>query len=262
MSVALRQPLMANRAVQVGTKVGARAWRRFAVPTVVAVLSILLALGFDAVTDPGFMPIEVVRVEGDLQHVSRSSLEQEIAPLARSGFFAVDLDRIYAAATSDPWVAAVSIRRIWPRGLLLRIRERQPYARWSGAAFVTAQGEVFEAAGVEQPQLPLLSGPKGKGREMVDAYQRFERRLNDIGLRVRELVQDERGSWRIVTADGMRVRLGREHVDERLDRLVETFPQLAGKGSRAVDEIDLRYTNGFALAWRSDDASQPMNGGQ
>jgi cell division protein FtsQ len=261
MSVALRQPLMANRPVRVADKTEIGGWRRKGMLALAAGLTTALALGFDAISDPDFMPIEVVRVEGDLLHVSRSGLEQKIAPLARSGFFAVDLDRIYAAATSEPWVEDVSIRRIWPRGLLIRIREREPFARWSQGAFVTAEGEVFEAAGVEQPQLPVLSGPPGKGREMVDAYVRFERRLNEIGLRIGELVQDDRGSWRIVTASGLQLRLGREHIDAQMQRLIEHFPSVAGEDSRAIEEIDLRYTNGFAIAWRSDDASQSMKGG-
>jgi cell division protein FtsQ len=261
MGVALRQPLMANRQVRLADKPGAEGRRRLGALVVAAGLTIALALGFDAITDPHFLPIEVVRVEGDLLHVSRSSLEQTITPLARSGFFAVDLDRIYAAATSEPWVEDVSIRRTWPRGLLIQIREREPFARWKQDAFVTAEGEVFEAEGVEQPQLPVLSGPSNKGREMVDAYVRFERRLNEIGLRISELVQDDRGSWRIITADGPQLRLGREHLDAQMQRLIEHFPRVASEDSRTIKEIDLRYTNGFAIAWRSDDASQSTNGG-
>jgi cell division protein FtsQ len=261
MGVALRLPLMANRRVNLAALSGSPLTRRVIALVLAGVLVAGLALSWEAFSDPRFMPVEVVRVQGDLQHVSREGLERQIAPLARDGFFTVDLDRIRAAAMSDPWVEEVSIRRTWPRGLLIRIHEREPFARWSEHELITTGGEVFDAAGIEQPRLPLLHGPRGRGREMIEAYLSFEQQLNRIGLRVAELVQDERGSWRIRTADGMQLRLGRAPMGERLERFVDYFPRIPSEGSGRLEQIDLRYTNGFALAWRGDDAARPVSGG-
>jgi cell division protein FtsQ len=261
MGIALRQPLMANRHIDLLALAGSARPRRLMALVLAGALAAVLALSWDAIRDPRFMPVEVVRVQGDLQHVSRAGLERKIAPLARDGFFAVDLDRIRAAAMSDPWVEEVSIRRTWPRGLLIQIEEREPFARWSGHELITTGGEVFESAGIELPRLPLLHGPRGSGREMIAAYLSFEHQVNRIGLRVAELVQDDRGSWRGRTADGMRLRLGRVRMDERLERFVDHFPRISSDGSRRLEHIDLRYTNGFALAWRDDDAVRPVNGG-
>jgi cell division septal protein FtsQ len=55
----------------------------------------------------------------------------------------------------------------------------------------------------------------------------------------------------LYTVDGIEVRLGTEHWDERLSRLEGVLAQLAGQGS-AVTAVDLRFRDQVVL----------QNGGQ
>ena len=66
---------------------------------------------------------------------------------------------------------------------------------------------------------------------------------------VERMVMDERGAWRIDLDGGQRIRLGKRNVTDRLNRFFGyVLPALAGELDR-VRYVDMRYTNGFAVAW-------------
>jgi cell division protein FtsQ len=45
------------------------------------------------------------------------------------------------------------------------------------------------------------------------------------------------------------LKLGRENVIERLLRFKRVYPKLKAMKTQAINSIDLRYTNGMAVAW-------------
>ena len=49
----------------------------------------------------------------------------------------------------------------------------------------------------------------------------------------------------------MTVRLGRRDVDERLDRFIRTASQVIAHRLNDIAYVDMRYSNGFAIGWRS-----------
>src|SRR5690606_41651933 len=49
--------------------------------------------------------------------------------------------------------------------------------------------------------------------------------------------------------NGTEVLGGRDEARARLQRFVRVLPQLLAAQARPLDRADLRYTNGFTLAW-------------
>ena len=58
----------------------------------------------------------------------------------------------------------------------------------------------------------------------------------------------------------MTVRLGRRDVDERLERFIRTAAGVIAHHVSDVAYVDMRYSNGFAIGWRTavTPASVPM----
>ncbi|HEX7156564.1 MAG TPA: FtsQ-type POTRA domain-containing protein, partial [Burkholderiaceae bacterium] len=54
-----------------------------------------------------------IEVSGDLRHVSRAAIRSAIAGRLAGNFFTMRLDDARRAFESVPWVAAVSVRRVW-----------------------------------------------------------------------------------------------------------------------------------------------------
>ncbi|GAL13019.1 cell division protein FtsQ [Vibrio astriarenae] len=72
--------------------------------------------------------------------------------------------------------------------------------------------------------------------------------FKDLGLAITSLVLNERRAWQIILDNGMRLELGKESMDERIDRFVSLYYQLGEKAQR-VSYIDLRYDTGAAIGW-------------
>jgi len=105
-------------------------------------------------------------------------------------------------------------------------------------------------------ELPLLSGPGGTERRVAEMYFGIEARLQRRGMTAVSLQLDDRGAWEIQLISGIRVRLGARMVETRLDRFFAALDKVIAAQVGDVDYVDMRYTNGFAIGWKS---RAPMN---
>jgi cell division protein FtsQ len=195
-------------------------------------------------------PLRTLRVQGQLQRVDEAKLRAIVLPYARRGFFAVPLDRIQAEVGALPWVERAEVRKHWPDVLIVAISEHRPFARWGKDRLLSAQGRLFPATGIKVPRgLPQLDGPDSRVPEVVALYNQARERLANAGG-VRGVTLDKRGSWSIALTDGTEVVLGRDDPEARLERFAPLLPRLVAQhpGQRLA-RADLRYTNGFSLAW-------------
>jgi cell division protein FtsQ len=215
------------------------------------------ALGLDYLLRPDTFPVRSVSFEGDFRHVSRDLLAEAVAEAASGNFYALDLEVVRRAAESVPWVHRAAVRRRWPDGLQIAIREQQLAARWRDSAWVNADGELAELSGQDTPAgLPRLEGPDGSQGEVLAHYRRLSEILAPLGLEIARLELTPRHSWRITLANGLSLIAGRDEPQERLARLARHYPALAAQAGR-IRQVDLRYTHGFAIEWRASAAGAP-----
>lgn len=192
-------------------------------------------------------PINWLDVEGDLNRTTVAQVRAAVAPQAAHGFFAVSMAEARAAIEGLPWIAEVEISRHWPDSLSVRVVEHRALARWNEIALVSETGEIFDVAGTSGMQgLPRLTGPESRRREVFETWLDMRRRLNPAGLDIEAVHLDPRGAWQLELNSGVAVLLGREKMDQRLDRLVAVYDRLMRLDER-ISRVDLRYTNGLAV---------------
>jgi cell division protein FtsQ len=207
-----------------------------------------LNLVSETLTDPRVLPIRQVRIEGDLTNLDRRELEYAVTDVARGGFFTIDLKKVWAAARSLPWVGEVRVRRVWPDGLRIRVKERVAVARWGNDGLLTASGEVFRPSVATIPQnLPRLAGDNDLAPEVLRVYGEISQKLVPLGLKLSELKRDPRGGWRLQVADGPTVAIGPERMERSLQRFLRLYPELQARGGGRLLRIDLRYPHGLAV---------------
>jgi cell division protein FtsQ len=91
--------------------------------------------------------------------------------------------------------------------------------------------------------------------------------LKRLDLGIERLELSDRGSWRATLDNGARMELGRGTSEEllaRARRFTATVSQLAERYPGAVQSVDLRYPNGYALRMRgvttvNDEDAKPAN---
>jgi len=217
-------------------------------------LLVPIVLAIYWVTIIGSRPMVRINVEGALHHVTPLQLRQLIEPQAQAGFFGIDVAALHDTLQALPWIASVRVRRIWPDQLEIHVQERVPMTRWGSQALLSITGEHFLPPPASMPDnLPWLDGPADSEQRVLDQYRQFVEVLASSGLSIYALTLDQRGAWRLLLDDELEVLLGRERMTRRLWRLAKVYSSVIKPKVAEIQRIDLRYSNGFALSWRSND---------
>ena len=197
-------------------------------------------------------PIRVISMNGAFQRVSPGEVERAVAPFAKAGFMSADLDRIERAVESVPWVDHAMVRRRFPNSLEVTVVEETAMARWGESGLLNTRGDLFVRQATHVPaELPRLSGPDGTESLVAQRYLSVQGRMQEAGLRIAALRLDERGAWEMDLDSGVTVRLGRRDVEVRFDRFIRTASQVISHRSSDIVYVDMRYSHGFAIGWRT-----------
>ena len=114
---------------------------------------------------------------------------------------------------------------------------------------LSAKGMLFNPEKKLSENLPRLNGPEGLHNTMFQELARMQAWLLETGLHIQHMSLDERRSWTLIMTDGIELRLGRENMHQRLQRFASVYKNNFQSEVRKIKHIDMRYTNGFAVAW-------------
>lgn len=210
-----------------------------------SVLAMLYGAAYYIVHLPGLFPLHSMRLSAVPQRV----VAEEVLTVARNevqgNFFTVDIERLRQSLEKLPWVRSVTIRREFPDRLAVQLEEHQALARWSNAALVNMQGEVFSA--YTEQMLPDFIGQRDDSGEVAQRYDEFSRQLAALNLQVTQLALTPRHAWQLRLSNGMVLELGREEMQQRLARFVAVYPYSLAAQAGSVRYVDMRYRNGFAV---------------
>lgn len=230
-------------------------WVRWSVLLVI-ISGSLMSVEWEVKHDEAF-PIETVLIEGEFRYLSKPLLKDHALPYVSGGFFSVNLVQVRDALMQLPWVQDVSIRRQWPDALNIRVIEKQPVAFWGEDKLISSKAVLFQPESIDEHiQLPILSGPEGQHENMLKELSRMQAWLLETGLVISKINQDARRSWVLYMESGLELRLGRNNQHERLHRFVDVYSRRLVKQKENIKHIDMRYTNGLAVAWKDRQQGQ------
>ncbi|WP_257284118.1 cell division protein FtsQ/DivIB [Endozoicomonas sp. SESOKO1] len=194
-------------------------------------------------------PIARVEVHAGFEHLSREQVERALHPHLQERFFALDLVEMQQVLLAMPWVKSASVRRQWPDGVLVSLKEQQPVARWGRNHLISNEGEVFAPEDfVGFSAMPVLDGHEEMAAEVMQQYLAISQLLRPIGLKLTMLKRSNSGSWRF-TVGHVEVNIGRDRRMERLQRFVRLYHARLETRWNQVRRVDLRYLNGASVAW-------------
>lgn len=221
--------------------------------SLVGLLLLVVSLGWVGkyLLEPANLPVNTVGIESALQQVSHDAIRAIILPHADAGFLHLNVEQVRAELEALPWVYRASVRRAWPDRLLVNIQEQQAVARWAGGGLLNPMGQHFAAEDAEQwTHLPLLRGPDGTEKLVMQAYGQMQQMLRPLELAISHVSMDERRAWSMQVGEALHLGLGRTDLERRLLRFVRVYPRIVEPRLDGIESVDLRYTNGFAIRWR------------
>ncbi len=214
----------------------------------------LASIGIYYLADPATLPIKQVRIEGDFRQLSTSELQTLVKHKVVGGFFNIDVASLRHAVMAEPWVNDVSVHRVWPNGLRVSVQEQIAVARWKTSSLLNEVGDQFSPHKDSFPQeLPILDGPEGTQKLLMEKYRTLDRLFSTHDMQLLRLQLNERRSWMFELNDNLRVIIGRTDFNDRVARFFEYVPKGLGPKLAKAEQIDMRYTNGFAVRWKQDD---------
>ncbi|MDN5346818.1 MAG: cell division protein FtsQ [Clostridia bacterium] len=177
----------------------------------------------------------------------------------------LELKKIEDRLATHPLVDEVSVRRLWPRGLIIRIKERQPLAMVNapdaGFLVLDAEGVVMQRLDkVGQMNLPLITGVKIPREESGLGAQVKSPGLHESLAVLTDMTPNDRGQvieinctrpedLRLFLAGGVEVRFGdSSRVREKLDQIREILTQ-AGQ-QKAIAYIDVSFVGPPVIKFR------------
>ncbi len=198
------------------------------------------------------MPIRTIQLSGTFQYIDQQEVEATVRQFIGEGFFSLDIKRVQKALSDKPWTESVSIRRMWPDRLKIVIVEKRPVARWDNNHLLSDKAIVYHAKTKPFADLPLVYTAGGNAGQMLHLYYRLESQFAGLNETLVAVHKDSRGAIDMQLANGLRIKVGRSDIERKMARLVVIYPQQIQPRQAEIEQLDLRYSNGFAVAWKKE----------
>ena len=230
-------------------------------------------------------PVRVVKVEGELAKAEAAQIRRRIGQVLEARLLTMDVATLRQRVKDLSWPGEVSIRKVWPDTIVVRVERRTVVATWSDAGYVTSSGDIVSSPNAPA-DVPVFECAISSPGEAMEIYRYLQAMAVEAGLRITGISENEIGEWQLTMSgpaipsrDGsvvaappsalpapdtwpmdatrgalpeMRSRpvvmLGADRLRERMQRFLAAWPRLSARPG-AVDYVDLRYRHGIAVRW-------------
>ncbi len=250
-----------------------------------------IMFAFDQLFSPDSFQVEELRISADFEQLQPQQIREQVLPLIKNNYFAVDLKQVEQVVENIPWVDQVSVRRQWPRSIHIRLSEQKAIAQWGQDAYLNSRAKPFVVDKKIAGDLPYLDGPQGTEKDLLEQFYDWKKRFAEKQLVLTHLTMTPRYSyeaqvlipreqqkqlteqalmelfkekeqpvpvldWRQIAPFALTLNLGKQAVEQRVDRFIAAFPRAFDQQLLKVDSVDLRYPNGFAVRWNEKELPQ------
>ena len=197
-------------------------------------------------------PIRTIQLSGTFRHINQQEVESAVQHAIGEGFFSLNINRVQQTLSDKPWVESISIRRIWPDHLKIAIVEKRPVARWDDNHLLSDKAVVYRASTRAFAELPLVHTAGSNPRQMLHLYYRLSGQFARLNETVVAVSKDSRGALDMQLGNGLKIKVGRSEIERKIDRFVVIYDQQILPRQEDIQTLDLRYSNGFAVAWKKE----------
>lgn len=186
--------------------------------------------------------------EGQYQQLS----EKVFLP-SKTSFFAADLQALRDQALSLSWVDEVSVKRDWEKGIIVTVLPKQAVANFGSTHLLDTKGVVFvpaQANELMQKNLVNLYGDPKQSSVIMHKMEQINEWYAPLSLQVQDIILTPRMTWFIRFNNGLSVVVDNEDTTQKLLNLEQVLSHQLKNRLGEMNLIDLRYKNGFAIAWK------------
>lgn len=212
---------------------------------------LLMAIYYSVEKFKTYFPIKSVKVFG-IKHTGQADLKEALVPLVNKGFFAIDVENIKDRLLKSPWVAKAIVQRVWPDKIFITLIEKEPFACWNNSNLLSTNGEIFNPELSSYPKgLPELIGPDGQQIQMLQFYKKLTSILAPLHFKIARFELAPEFVWNLTLENGIKMTAGYKDILTHMNHFVKVYPKIVGDRGSEIEYIDLRYTHGLAVRWKT-----------
>lgn len=170
-------------------------------------------------------------------------------------FFTTKLPVLQDTVLQMPWVEDVSIQRDWNRGIVISALPRQPVAKFGSERLIDAHGKTYipaEARSLQRPDFVTLQGDTEQSALIMQMMQQVNSWYAPANIKVQDIFLSPRMTWLFRFDNGMRIIVDNENTYQKLFAVSQILMNQLATKREQIQTLDLRYKNGFAIAWKTD----------
>ena len=207
--------------------------------------------GYKAISQENILPIKEISISGEFQEITAQELHELIVDGVTGNFFTLSVEDIYRKFYALPWVEKIWVHRVWPDKINIEIHEHKPVAVLKNKGLLNDKGNVFiTEAKTFSNELPVFNVANNYEQQAIKQYRQYKRMLEHSSVAIRSFKFDERKSQTLLLSNNVNLKLGRVETEKRLQRFIDAYDAVLSEKVKKIDNIDLRYTNGFAIKWK------------
>lgn len=205
----------------------------------------------DLTADAGLRVADVLVV--GRKETPRQALLQALAVERGAPILAIDLHAARARLLALPWVSSVTVERMLPNTIIVRITERRPIAIWQRHgqfSLIDAAGQVI--VGVPRSNLgDLLLVVGDEAPPHAAALLDMLASEPELAPVVRAAVRVGGRRWNLHLANGIDVQLPEEHPAAAWARLAD-YQRRHGLLDKPIRSLDMRFSDRLIVLPRAD----------
>lgn len=219
-------------------------------------LSVVAVLGYFALQQYQ-RPFDKVAVTGSYQFVDRAQLKSLVKSQTEAGFFALDILGLKKSLEEMAWVKQADVSRQWPGVLNIVIEEQKAKYYWGNKGYFNAQGELFMVEKlIDVGDLPVIDCSQNLAAKTVKNFQQIDALLQTKDISIKRLSFDAAAGISLMTDRGFQLYLGNNNYQAKVDRFLFALEKGLAQKLDSVASVDLRYSNGLAVAWLEREAGK------
>ena len=126
----------------------------------IAICTYWVYAGFQFLTRSSYFAVSEIRFSGN-QKLLEEQLLEAAGPLAGENIFLLDLSAVSGNLAAHPWISSVSVKREFPKRILIDLEERVPFARIQLDKIYVMDnfGVLVSKDDTDYQDLPLITWP-------------------------------------------------------------------------------------------------------
>ena len=197
-------------------------------------------------------PIHNVHISG-IKNANKENINEYAEKyLKNKSFFLLNMSELKKELEKIEWVDSVSIRRDYPRVVILSIKEHKPLVIWNNKSYINNNGEIFFVKDVSK-NLPRLNSKNNRSQALFKYFSFFSDNLlkNKINDKIVEISENNIRSLSVLLSSGITIRFGSKNINDKMKIFFKSYKKILNTSDlKKIRYIDMRYSNGFSIGWK------------